>query len=248
MSWIADFVGGMQGGITGSYASHPFDIMSLAVVRGEAKNGVAAGIQRVKQEGVGGLWRGAWLNATFNAVNKSIYFFLYATLTGMYKRRFLTDVVSYQANLLIGYLSQLGSGASSAGSCTSYRGYVLKLLCGITVLTAPAVCISVSLSLCMSFRCAVPFNMPLYVIFMRSLAPQSSGKGAAELVRSLYAEGGVGRFWQGSWSWVGYAMRPAIEITVYDQIRARVVPAGAQLGGVNAFLLGALGRAIGTSE
>jgi len=43
-------------------------------------------------------------------------------------------------------------------------------------------------------------------------------------------------------------MRPAIEITVYDQIRARVVPAGAQLGGVNAFLLGALGRAIGTSE
>jgi hypothetical protein len=115
MSWIADFVGGMQGGITGSYASHPFDIMSLAVVRGEAKNGVAAGIQRVKQEGVGGLWRGAWLNATFNAVNKSIYFFLYATLTGMYKRRFLTDVVSYQANLLIGYLSQLGSGASSAG-------------------------------------------------------------------------------------------------------------------------------------
>jgi len=97
MSWVADFIGGMQGGITGSYASHPFDIMSLAVVRGEATNGLAAGVQRVKKEGVGGLWRGAYLNALFNAVNKSIYFLLYAYMTGFYKRRYVTEVVSYNA-------------------------------------------------------------------------------------------------------------------------------------------------------
>ena len=35
MSFLADLIGGAQGGITGSYASHPFDVCSMAVVRGE---------------------------------------------------------------------------------------------------------------------------------------------------------------------------------------------------------------------
>ena len=202
MSFLADLIGGAQGGITGSYASHPFDVCSMAVVRGEAANGFAAGAKRVRAEGVFGLWRGAWLNATFNAVNKSIYFVLYAWMTALYLRRTQRDSVANAANLLIGYLSQLGS---------------------------------------------VPFNMPLYVIFNRSLQPESAGLGAAAIVRALYKEGGYARFYQGWSSWLGYALRPAIEMTVYDQIRARIVPPGMQLGGVRAFLLGALGRMIGTA-
>ena len=106
-SFIADLVGGAQGGIAGAYASHPFDVCSVAVMRGEASNGFAALIKRVKTEGLLGLWRGVPLNALFNAVNKSIYFMLYAWLTKLYKTRW--GQVASGPNMLIGYFSQLGA-------------------------------------------------------------------------------------------------------------------------------------------
>ena len=43
-------------------------------------------------------------------------------------------------------------------------------------------------------------------------------------------------------------MRPAIEITIFDQIRTLwLSEPGSTIGGLQAFLLGALGRAIGTA-
>lgn len=112
MSWLAALIGGAQGGIAGSIASHPFDVCSLAVVRGAAANGFGAAMARIKSEGFLGLWRGSHLNALMNAVNKSIYFLLYAWLAAAYcgrTGRRPDQPLPYTANLLVGYLSQLGS-------------------------------------------------------------------------------------------------------------------------------------------
>jgi hypothetical protein len=202
-NFLGALVGGAQGGVAGAFASHPFDICSVAVMRGEARHGLAALIQRVRSEGPWGLWRGAPLNALFNAVNKSIYFMLYAWFTALYLRRSRAASVSSLANMAIGYCAQLG---------------------------------------------ALPFFCPFYTTFLTSLKPDNVGKGGATIVSELYKEGGMARFYKGSSSWIAYALRPAIEITIYDQIRnALLSEPGATIGGAKAFLLGALGRAIGTA-
>ena len=75
-----------------------------------------------------------------------------------------------------------------------------------------------------------------------------NGGTRKEAMAALYKEGGMARFYKGSSSWIAYALRPAIEITIYDQIRnALLSEPGATIGGEKAFLLGALGRAIGTA-
>jgi hypothetical protein len=202
MSMLAELIGGAQGGMMGALASHPFDVCSVAVMRGEASNGFAALVKRVRTEGPLGLWRGAPMNALFNIVNKSVYFLAYAWYTALYKRRMQSESVASAANIAIGWLAQMS---------------------------------------------AVPFFAPFYTVFLRSLQPQFQGRPPMSIARELVKEGGTARLYQGASSWLGYSLRPAIEITVYDQIKFRLVPAGANLGGFQAFFLGALGRAIGTA-
>jgi hypothetical protein len=202
MAMLAELIGGAQGGMMGALASNPFDVLSVAVMRGEAKNALAAIMTRVKAEGLLGLWRGAPMNALFNIVNKSVYFLAYAWYTAIYKRRMQSESVASAANIVIGWMAQMS---------------------------------------------AVPFFAPFYTVFLRSLQPNFRGCSPMYITRELIAEGGVARLYQGWSSWLGYSLRPAIEITVYDQIKFRVVGPGANLGGAQAFLLGALGRAVGTA-
>lgn len=202
MSMLAELIGGAQGGMMGALASHPFDVCSVAVMRGEAANGLQALMKRIKTEGVLGLWRGVPMNAVFNIVNKSVYFLMYAVYTGLYKQRFARTTVAPIANMVIGWMAQIS---------------------------------------------AVPFFAPFYTTFLRSLQPQFQGQSALSVARGLIEEGGYARLYKGASSWLGYSLRPAIEITVYDQIKARLVPPGAQLNGFMAFFLAAMGRAIGTA-
>lgn len=199
---LAALIGGAQGGMMGALASNPFDVLSVAVMRGEAKNALAAITARVKSEGLLGLWRGAPMNSLFNIVNKSVYFLAYAVYTAIYKRRMQSESVASAANILIGWLAQMS---------------------------------------------AVPFFAPFYTVFLRSLQPDVQGRSPMDITRQLVKEGGVARLYQGWSSWIGYSLRPAIEITVYDQIKYRLVGPNANLSGVQGFLLGALGRAIGTA-
>ena len=97
---LAELIGGAQGGMMGALASHPFDVCSVAVMRGEAANGLQALLKRIKTEGVLGLWRGVPMNAVFNIVNKSVYFLMYAVYTSLYKQRFNRTTVASGAREL----------------------------------------------------------------------------------------------------------------------------------------------------
>jgi hypothetical protein len=60
---------------------------------------------RVRSEGILGLWRGEWINALTNFMTKFCFFFCYSVLTQWYEKRW--GLMSKPANLLLGYIAKL---------------------------------------------------------------------------------------------------------------------------------------------
>jgi hypothetical protein len=189
-SMLAELISGAEGGMMGALASHPFDVCSVAVMRGEAPNFFAALVRRIRSEGVLGLWRGVPMNALFNIVNKSVYFLMYAIYTNLYKRLLQRSTVASAANIVIGWSAQMSAGPffppfhtvppppppphthppvparACAARSPAQRGWGRQ-------------------------------------VFLRSLQPQFQGCSALCITRELVAEGGVARLYQGASSWSG---------------------------------------------
>lgn len=60
---------------------------------------------RVRSEGILGLWRGEWINSMTNFMTKFCFFFCYSALTQWYEKRW--GLMSKSANLFLGYVAKL---------------------------------------------------------------------------------------------------------------------------------------------
>jgi hypothetical protein len=90
---------------------------------------------------------------------------------------------------------------------------------------------------------SLPVIMPLEAIVSKSQTAGISGKQAMSV---MYQEGGVNRFYAAPFAYVMGCCQPAIQYTIYDQIKRAYLLTqkgtknGAQLSALTAFLLGAV--------
>jgi hypothetical protein len=88
---------------------------------------------------------------------------------------------------------------------------------------------------------SLPVVMPLEAIVSKSQAAGISGK---EAINVMYKEGGINRFYAAPFAYVMGCCQPAIQYTIYDQIkRAYLLTTkgkNEQLGAFSAFMLGAV--------
>lgn len=89
--------------------------------------------------------------------------------------------------------------------------------------------------------CRLPFTYP---IELAAVAVQASpaGTSVGSVVRYIVSTKGLAGLYAGASSYVGFAVRPAIQQTIYDQLKARVLPGGGELAFGTAFGFGAIGR------
>lgn len=89
------------------------------------------------------------------------------------------------------------------------------------------------------------FRLPFtYPIELTAVAVQGSpaGTSMSSIVRSTVSAKGIAGLYAGASSYFGFALRPAIQQTIYDQLKARVLPGGGELAFWTAFGFGAIGR------
>jgi hypothetical protein len=89
--------------------------------------------------------------------------------------------------------------------------------------------------------CRLPFTYP---IELSTVAVQASPAGTSmgSIVRNIISTQGIFGFYAGASAYFGFAVRPAIQQTIYDQLKARVLPGGGELAFATAFGFGAIGR------
>jgi hypothetical protein len=87
----------------------------------------------------------------------------------------------------------------------------------------------------------LPFTYPLE---LSCVAVQASPKGTtmSSTMRHIVGTKGVSGLYAGASSYLGFAVRPAIQQTIYDQLKARLLPGGGELAFWTAFGFGAIGR------
>lgn len=91
-------------------------------------------------------------------------------------------------------------------------------------------------------------TLPLERVFVRIQTGKDTGLVAA--LQSIVAESGVGGLYAGWRTFLILALKPAIEFTVFEQIKAVVLrgrgKGGVVLGAAEAFVLGAVARGVST--
>lgn len=89
------------------------------------------------------------------------------------------------------------------------------------------------------------FRLPFtYPVELTAVAVQASAPGTSmgSIARSAISKKGLAGLYAGWTSYFGFAVRPAIQQTIYDQLKARVLPGGGELAFATAFGFGAIGR------
>ncbi|CAK9096700.1 Probable protein phosphatase 2C 59 (AtPP2C59) (HopW1-1-interacting protein 2) (Protein phosphatase 2C WIN2) (PP2C WIN2) [Durusdinium trenchii] len=87
----------------------------------------------------------------------------------------------------------------------------------------------------------LPLIMPLEAVVSRVQANTRAGVGAVQIAREMFAEGGLAQFYVSLDAYVLGAMQPAIQMSLFDQLRPLLLrkrAAGADLSALEAFCLG----------
>jgi hypothetical protein len=92
----------------------------------------------------------------------------------------------------------------------------------------------------------LPLIMPLEAIVSKVQASKGDGLSFSAAARALYREGGdsLSKFYVSLDSYVLGAMQPAIQMSVFDQVRPLVLRGRKELSALEAFLLGTLASSI----
>jgi hypothetical protein len=94
----------------------------------------------------------------------------------------------------------------------------------------------------------LPFSMPIETIMVRLQKGATGGPG--EVAKSIMSESGMAGFYPGVYTQVVWALKPAIEYAVFEQIKRALLKGRAAnllvLGAFEAFFYGGVARAVAT--
>ena len=200
-----------MGGICSTVILYPLEIVKNKMQAGERGSFSSIMAKVVKAQGAAGLYNGCTFSTCHSVLEKSIYFYAYATLRRAVEA-YSKGEMGQAANIMVGYVCEWAH---------------------------------------------LPVTMPVDKVLVS--VQMGRGRGSLSgLVREIHAEGGVGAFYPGWRAYSLLALKPAIQYTVFEQIKTAFLRSAArgvggtgaravtELSAFQAFALGGRARAIAT--